>query len=825
MSAPGFRVLAGMVTVAMLAPLIVFVLSTGAGAADRPRLLVSGSSNLSDPQPLAGSTVSDDIYVFTSRRRGVLHVKFYVDDPRRQRRPHTVDYTAPFVLGRDGFDSSRLSDGSHKVTAALKLGRRDWKVVTSRFTVSNQAAPSPEPTSEPESVDMKVVSVDPADGATDVPVGKRVRTTFSKAVDPATVTAETYHLLWPNGSRVPGTLSVAADGLSATFDPETNASVDGTTDLDPDKTYRVRASGYKSKTGETGTAFASSFTTGTAVAQPEPESGEMKVVSVDPADGATAVPVGKRVTTTFSKAVDPATVTADTYHLLWPNGSRVPGNLSVAADGLSATFDPETNASVDGTTDLDPNKTYRVRASGYKSKTGETGLAFASSFTTGAAVAQPEPEPTPTEPSPGQMATTLLTDERLQVVRHRWANPPSAYMSDKTAVANDTDRFLANERGSVLKGVNRTTCYSGNDWGGANTGVAPGVPSEVTSRATGSKFTQTKQLQAAAFKALATDGAVLARKVIGALVDQADEPRVQFNQRPFCTIQEDQKRDALFMFGMHMTSKLQAWDNVRGYATDAQKTAVDQWFAEAAGFVLPHLRGRNNFLWTNPYDGSFVPKQGDKSEGEPVYKGGPTLTWYGKKLNNRIGMSSAFLGYYGAMFDHAGAKREARAFAQGAVVSLVGADFFTEMHRSNGTNNWKAISYPTKTASQISLIAAALAADGDRSVLDFTTAKGVGATAGEGSRSVLSMMRMFVAHDKHNPRHYAAGHASTAANIIDWSMNGNNSEGDEAMLFLANYHLGNSGVNAGILGSSSGKLDDSGPWAAFVAPSLQFGPG
>ena len=106
-------------------------------------LLVSTSANRSNPVPLQGRTVSGRIYVFTSPGTGASQVSFYIDDVNRTRAPARVEKTAPHDLAggsvttADPYESSRLSNGSHTVTAAIVRSGGGTEVITATFTVAN----------------------------------------------------------------------------------------------------------------------------------------------------------------------------------------------------------------------------------------------------------------------------------------------------------------------------------------------------------------------------------------------------------------------------------------------------------------------------------------------------------------------------------------------------------------------------------------------------------------------------------------------------------------------------------------------------------------
>jgi hypothetical protein len=106
-------------------------------------LLVSSSPDRSNPLPLAGKTVSGNIYTFTSPGTGVFRVRFYLDDPNMTGTPRQVENNAPHdfaggtVSTANPFNTATVSDGSHTITAAVELSGGGIEVAHASFTVSN----------------------------------------------------------------------------------------------------------------------------------------------------------------------------------------------------------------------------------------------------------------------------------------------------------------------------------------------------------------------------------------------------------------------------------------------------------------------------------------------------------------------------------------------------------------------------------------------------------------------------------------------------------------------------------------------------------------
>jgi hypothetical protein len=168
-----------------------------------------------------------------------------------------------------------------------------------------------------------VGATDPLDNAIAVSQSKVIAITFSGAMDPLTITSSTF-MLKQGTTAVAGT--VAYSGTTATFTP--------TSALAANTIYVATVTtGAKNIAGD---AIAAdkvwSFTT---VVLPE-------VSSTDPLNSAVGVAQNKIVGITFSKAMDPLTITTSTFTLK-QGATAVAG--AVAYSGTTATFHPTSNLS------------------------------------------------------------------------------------------------------------------------------------------------------------------------------------------------------------------------------------------------------------------------------------------------------------------------------------------------------------------------------------------------------------------------------------------------------------------------------------------------
>ncbi len=224
--------------------------------------------------------------------------------------PGTVTYTGTTAT----FTPTSMLDASTVYTATISSGAKS----------SSGAALGTDMVWSFTTVGLPVAGAsDPLDNATAVSLSKVVAITFSGAMDPLTITSSTF-MLKQGTTAVAGT--VAYSGTTATFAPTSALAVN--------TVYTATVTtGAKNVAGD---AIAAnkvwSFTT---VVLPE-------VSSTDPLNSAVAVAQNKVVAVTFSKAMDPLTITTSTFTLL-QGTTAVAG--AVAYSGTTATFTPANNLS------------------------------------------------------------------------------------------------------------------------------------------------------------------------------------------------------------------------------------------------------------------------------------------------------------------------------------------------------------------------------------------------------------------------------------------------------------------------------------------------
>jgi hypothetical protein len=251
-----------------------------------------------------------------------------------------------------------------------------------------------------------VTSTIPGNGAINVPLNQRITAAFNQPLNPATITAAgAFTVTATGGGAVSGTVTYVAGANTAIFTPTAN--------LAATTPYTIMISSAAQSVGgiPLATAFTSTFTTGITVNSTAPT-----VIATVPIAGATAVATNTTVTATFSKAMDPSTITASgTFSLAasGAGGAAVPGTVVYA--GTIATFTP--------TSALTAVTEYTATIStAAKDLTGNALAApFAWSFTTGAGPSTTAPTVTLT--NPGDLSTGVALNTAVNATFSEAMNP------------------------------------------------------------------------------------------------------------------------------------------------------------------------------------------------------------------------------------------------------------------------------------------------------------------------------------------------------------------------------------------------------------------
>ena len=181
----------------------------------------------------------------------------------------------------------------------------------------------------------QVNSINPADGATNIPPNANLQATFSEALDSNTINASSFTLSDGSGN-VSGVIDV--NGATVTFDPDADLSF--STEYTATVTTAIKDLAGNALTAQ----YSWSFTTGA-----EPDTTAPIVSSVVPDLNTTLVASDDIVVTaTFSEPMDANTFSSSTFTLS-ANGAPVSGVVTYDGATNTATFDPAA-ALVSGTT-------------------------------------------------------------------------------------------------------------------------------------------------------------------------------------------------------------------------------------------------------------------------------------------------------------------------------------------------------------------------------------------------------------------------------------------------------------------------------------------
>jgi Ice-binding-like/Bacterial Ig-like domain/Bacterial Ig-like domain (group 2) len=221
----------------------------------------------------------------------------------------TSGTTAVATIGSGTGLATAVANGTSLITASL-----NGMSGTATFTV-NTLPPT-------------VTFTNPANLATGIPLNRKIAATFSKPMDPTTITAATFTLVG-GGTNVAGAVTYNAVANVATFAPMANLAANTTF------TATITTGAKDLSATSLASNFVWTFTTGATVDTTAPT-----VTSTNPASAATAVALNQKIAATFSKVMDSSTITTTTFTLK-QGTTAVGGTVSYA--GTTATFTPTAN--------------------------------------------------------------------------------------------------------------------------------------------------------------------------------------------------------------------------------------------------------------------------------------------------------------------------------------------------------------------------------------------------------------------------------------------------------------------------------------------------
>ncbi|WP_158623274.1 ice-binding family protein [Corallococcus sp. CA053C] len=171
----------------------------------------------------------------------------------------------------------------------------------------------------------ELTSTSPMDGQPDVPLNATLSVAFDMAMEPF---SEATFTLKQGDTRVPGTVALSADGTSATFSPSSGLAASTVF------TATITSSAKSTAGASFAAARSWTFTTGVAADTSPPRVGE-----TTPSADTTDMAVNRKVSVTFTKAMDPLSLTSASFTVR-QGTTQVPGSVTYGP-GTTATFTPE----------------------------------------------------------------------------------------------------------------------------------------------------------------------------------------------------------------------------------------------------------------------------------------------------------------------------------------------------------------------------------------------------------------------------------------------------------------------------------------------------
>lgn len=267
-----------------------------------------------------------------------------------------------------------------------------------------------------------VTSTNPANGATAVPLNRKITAAFSKAMDASTITTATFTVV--GGTNVAGAVTFDTGSDIATFAPTANLAANTTFTA-------TITTGAKDLTGDSlASNFVWTFKTGAVVDSTAPT-----LSSTNPASAATGVALNQKITATFSKVMDSSTITTTTFTLT-QGTTAVTGTVSYA--GTTATFTP--------TAALTASLVYTATITAGAKDLAGNALAGGGSaanpwmFTTG--TASNNSPPTVTSTVPADMAINVGINQTINATFSTGMDPTTINTGTFTVAGPGTTSFL-----------------------------------------------------------------------------------------------------------------------------------------------------------------------------------------------------------------------------------------------------------------------------------------------------------------------------------------------------------------------------------------------
>jgi len=250
-----------------------------------------------------------------------------------------------------------------------------------------------------------IIQISPFNGALQVATDATVDVSFSEQINPLTLTGNSFYIYdYRTSIRLPGTLTVAADGLSARLIP--------TAGFEPNTEYRIQFTGVISDLAGQSLGYYSNyrFTTGLG-----PDVLSPVVVRTNPADLSPSVAVNAPVRVELSEPVQP--FNAGSALSVSAGSAAVAGTVTLNGARTQLTFTPAAN--------LLAGTAYTVSVSGLLDLSGNLMTPYSGSFTTELTGAVDATTPTLTTSNPANGAVDVALSSNLALTFSEDMDPTS----------------------------------------------------------------------------------------------------------------------------------------------------------------------------------------------------------------------------------------------------------------------------------------------------------------------------------------------------------------------------------------------------------------
>jgi len=386
------------------------IFTTGTGAdTTAPEIVTNSAIGVYGVSPAAGASgvqVNPTIYIHFTKMVNGTRVAALLDPTSLQQANVTL---SPFVSGTVAFVSGDYSTITFTPSSLLAASTsytinvagfedEDGNPMTpfagSSFTTGSTATAD---------TTHGTITATPTSGATLVPVNTNVVLQLNKPVDPVTVSSTSFRVYDnTSGVNVPGTIAISSNYLTLTFTQATQ--------FQPGHQICIYASYYAylyDLAGNTFNYINQCFTTGTGADTTAPT-----VVNVSPLTGATGIGPSNPVIVTFSKSINPGSLTSNVA--LYNGSTLVTAGYSPSSDYTTIVFN-------NGYLPFNTTFTVVVNPTITDLAGNQLGTQFSSTFTTGPAPVTSQP--TVTAMRPGSGATGVSATDPITFFMSAPMNP------------------------------------------------------------------------------------------------------------------------------------------------------------------------------------------------------------------------------------------------------------------------------------------------------------------------------------------------------------------------------------------------------------------